>query len=514
MKFSALTHLISEKFPLISTRILEDTEVFCVSLLSGAMEVEEGVLYFTDDLSAVNVEGLHGNFVWYGEMTESLQTLSANWMQVRGEDFLAVKKEVEGILLNEYKTQNLRLRMLDIVMSGRGLTALVDEAAKSLNTTIVVIDMSGKIISRSTPFMIDDPLWVESIKQGFCPPFFIEHLRDMRTKVPVGQEKQTILRHCADTNIYYLAKRIYIYGELYGYVFLLQMHNRFSPFSEEVLNILAQTVINQNLKARNAENVKSPFYNNLVIDIFQGISSEQINARIYAGEMKFPRRMCLAAIKPKYFQGENYVREKLSGIVEQTFPKNIQVYYHKMMVIIADLSTGLPGAYEEFIDKLRGIAAQEQVIIGVSNSFTKVTSMKHYYVQAVRAIEISQILDLPGEIHFYKDIALYDLLKNDSTHNNIGFYCHPALSILREYDSENGSMLHDTLRSLAENGFNNNATAQEMFLHRNTLAYRKQKIVSLTGLDLDDFDNQFMLRYSFMIERFMDKHVLLNASSL
>lgn len=162
------------------------------------------------------------------------------------------------------------------------------------------------------------------------------------------------------------------------------------------------------------------------------------------------------------------------------------------------------------MDKLRAVASQEHLIIGISNPFSKVTSMNHYYAQAIRTIEISSRLEMPGNIHLYKDVSLYDLIRNDSEHNNVGFYCHPALSILREYDNENGSQLHDTLRSLARNGFNNNATAQEMFLHRNTLAYRKQKISSLTGVDLDDFDNQFMLKYSLMIEDFIEKDALVN----
>ena len=181
-----------------------------------------------------------------------------------------------------------------------------------------------------------------------------------------------------------------------------------------------------------------------------------------------------------------------------------------MIILVFDVSTGTSEIPDDDIDKLRDVASQEHLVIGIGNPFSKITSMNHYYAQAIRALEISGRLEMPGDIHLYKNVAMYDLIRNDSEHNNIGFYCHPALSILREYDNENGSQLHDTLRSLARNGFNNNATAQEMFLHRNTLAYRKQKISSLTGVDLDDFNNQFMLKYSLMIEDFIEKDALVN----
>ena len=86
-----------------------------------------------------------------------------------------------------------------------------------------------------------------------------------------------------------------------------------------------------------------------------------------------------------------------------------------------------------------------------------------------------------------------------------GFYCRPALRQLMEYDKQNGSQLYETLGCLARNGFNSAATATEMFLHRNTLSYRKQKIAAMTGIDLDDFNTQFMLKYSYMIEEYIGK---------
>lgn len=510
MKFSEISRIISEKFEVVSARTFNDVQIFSTASLAENAGTEDTVLYFTDSFYRVNTETQQGSFLWYGAGPETLNSFSANWIQVSEADYKPVIEEINTLLLHEYKSQSLRLRMMDIMMNGKGMKALVDEAARSMNTTIAMIDMSGKIIAQSTPFRINDTLWVESINRGFCPPFFIEHLRDMRTKRPTAQEQCAILRQCIDTNVFYLAKRIYVSGELFGYVFFLQMNDKFSPFSDEVLDMLAQTVIEQYLKNKSAESVKNGFYSNLLMDIFNGIPSDQINARIHAGEIKFPRRMCIAAVKPRYFQGDNYVKEKLARNLRSLFPGTIQVCYRKMVILIFEIPEGRYEMREEDVDKLYTVAAQEHLITGVSNPFSKVTSMKHYYTQAIRAIEISGRLEMPGDIQLYRCIALYDLIRNDSEHNKIGFYCHPALSILREYDNENGSQLHDTLRSLARNGFNNNATAQEMFLHRNTLAYRKQKITALTGIDLDDFNNQFMLKYSLMIEDFIEKDALLN----
>lgn len=56
-----------------------------------------------------------------------------------------------------------------------------------------------------------------------------------------------------------------------------------------------------------------------------------------------------------------------------------------------------------------------------------------------------------------------------------------------------------------DNGFNQNLTASSLYLHRNTLAYRKQKIISLTGVDLEDIETQYLLHFSMVIERYLQK---------
>lgn len=514
MRISELESKINEKIPVLSSRIVEDSNVFRVIAAGAERQDEECYLAYTENLCGMNRDRLKGNLLWCGEKPEHFQEYSFNSIEVSPENYADAVSLANELLQYEYRFQNLHIRMMDILMKGEGMTALVDEMARSLNTTIAILDMSGKIVAQSHPFMIKDPLWMESIKRGWCPPFFIEHLRDLRTKSGISgsAENEPLLRQCIDNQVYYLAKRLYVSGELYGYAFMLQMTDKFSPFCNDVLNYIGNAATEYMLKNKNLDGVKSAFYDNLLIDIFHGISPDQIKARLFAGEMKFPPRMCIAAVKPRYFQGENYVEGNLSRVVQHLFPKERSVYFRKMIIVLFGLEPDAPGLSEAHMKLLESMCADEHVTVGISNPFSKVTSTKHYFNQAIRAIELSGRLGMGGDIHEYKDVALFDLINNDAENHAVGFYCHPALHILAAYDVENGSQLHDTLRSLAANGFNSSTTATELFLHRNTLAYRKQKIVSLTGLDLDDFNTQFMLKYSFMIEQYLQKSTNIDAS--
>lgn len=507
MKFSELEQKLTEKVNVLSARTVVDDQIYSVISAEMSNDSGSGIIVCVNDLCNVNNVGIQGNYLWCGEAPAGLQESNCNWIEIRPEDYTEAVKIISDLLLYDAKLQNMRIRMMEVLVNGKGLDTVVDEMGRELHTTIVILDMSGKIIHYSHPFMIEEPLWVESIKRGFCPPFFIEHLRDVRMRYAEESENEVVLRHCLDNHIYYLANRIFVHGNLYGYAFMLQTDDNFSPYCEYVLSRIGQMTADLVFKNKDFESVTNTFYENLLIDIFQGISSAQIKARINAGEMKFPPRMCIVAIRTRYFQGDNYVRENLARYLQQMFPNERFVYYRKMMIVLFGLPAQAPGLSAEQMKLLGNLCGQEHLIAGISNPYTKVTSTRHYYEQAIKAIELAAQLDMEGNLYEYRHIAFYDLIDNDARLHKVGLYCHPALSILAEYDAANGSQLHETLKSLVSNGFNSSAAATEMFLHRNTLAYRKQKIVSLTGIDLDDFETQFMLKYSYMIENYIQKHM-------
>lgn len=512
MKFSEIKCKLAERFELLSSGMVSDVQIYRVIPAKNSQTSADEILNFTSELCKVNSAVLHGNLLWCGEKPGGLDLSELNWIEVKEEDFPAAVKAVDEMLHYEYKFQSLKMRMMDLLMNGKGLKAVVDEMAKRLDTAIVIIDMTGKIITHSSPFMIVDQIWTESIDRGFCPPFFIEHIRDIRMKTTDRPDPGPVKNYCEESRLYYLSCRLFMYGELCGYVFMLQKDELFNPYCRDVINYIGQATTEYVFKNVGMDNIKSSYYVNLLTDMFRGIPPEQIVARISAGEMRFPARMCIAALRPKYFQGDKYIENNLAHMVKQSFPNEHFVYYRKMIIVLLSLENRTSELPEDYRQALETLCAQENLFVGISNPFSKVASTKHYFDQAVKSIELATRLGLEGDIHEYRDIALYDMINSNAENHKVGFYCHPALLQLIEYDAANGSQLHDTLQCLAKNGFNSGETAAELFLHRNTLAYRKQKIAELTGLNLDDFDTQFLLRLSFAIERYMRKNAEIYSS--
>jgi carbohydrate diacid regulator len=64
-----------------------------------------------------------------------------------------------------------------------------------------------------------------------------------------------------------------------------------------------------------------------------------------------------------------------------------------------------------------------------------------------------------------------------------------------------------TIQAFFENNLNVSETSRKLFVHRNTLVYRLEKIKKLTGLDLREFEDAIIFKVALMVEKYVDyKH--------
>jgi len=62
-----------------------------------------------------------------------------------------------------------------------------------------------------------------------------------------------------------------------------------------------------------------------------------------------------------------------------------------------------------------------------------------------------------------------------------------------------------TIQKFFENNLNISETSRQLYVHRNTLVYRLDKIQKITGLDLRKFDDAIIFKVSMLVKRYLDK---------
>ena len=60
-----------------------------------------------------------------------------------------------------------------------------------------------------------------------------------------------------------------------------------------------------------------------------------------------------------------------------------------------------------------------------------------------------------------------------------------------------------TIHSFFDNNLNVSETSRKLFVHRNTLVYRLEKIKKITGLDLREFDHAITFKVALMVKKYL-----------
>jgi len=84
-------------------------------------------------------------------------------------------------------------------------------------------------------------------------------------------------------------------------------------------------------------------------------------------------------------------------------------------------------------------------------------------------------------------------------------FCHPAVLKLKKYDQKHKTEYLKTVYAYISNMKNLVATADSLFIHRNTLSYRMTKIYELLGDCLEDDEIAMKFYFSYKILEYTGK---------
>ena len=133
-----------------------------------------------------------------------------------------------------------------------------------------------------------------------------------------------------------------------------------------------------------------------------------------------------------------------------------------------------------------------RVKIGVGSIVDGVEKTHLSYTQALSTVDMMEILQSSGDVHTYKEYVLIKIL-GDMPKNKLNAYLNLLL------DGKSAEVLTDeeilcTATAFLDNNLNASETSRKMFLHRNTLNYRLDKIEKTTGLDIRNFSDAMTFR--------------------
>ena len=144
-----------------------------------------------------------------------------------------------------------------------------------------------------------------------------------------------------------------------------------------------------------------------------------------------------------------------------------------------------------------------RVNIGVGTVVDNVRNLAVSFREAQIALEVGKVFDTDKSIISYENLGIARLIYHLPTN-----LCETFLKEVFKKGSIE-SLDQETLFTIQkffENNLNVSETSRKLFVHRNTLVYRLEKIKKLTGLDLREFDHAIIFKVALMVKKYLSSN--------
>ena len=141
-----------------------------------------------------------------------------------------------------------------------------------------------------------------------------------------------------------------------------------------------------------------------------------------------------------------------------------------------------------------------KTVIGIGTVAEHLRELADAYKEAQTAIDVGKVFDTEKSIMHYENLGIGRLIYQLPT-----TLCEIFLSEVfkkNSIDSLDQETLF-TINKFFENNLNVSETSRKLFVHRNTLVYRLEKIKKLTGLDLRQFDHAIVFKVALMVRKYL-----------
>lgn len=147
-----------------------------------------------------------------------------------------------------------------------------------------------------------------------------------------------------------------------------------------------------------------------------------------------------------------------------------------------------------------GTELYTHALVGIGTTVSGIKDLARSFKEAQIALEVGKVFDTEKTIVSYENLGIARLIYQLPT-----TLCE---MFLREVFKRGSIESLDqetlfTIQRFFENNLNVSETSRKLFVHRNTLVYRLEKIKKLTGLDLREFDDAIVFKVALMVKKYL-----------
>ncbi len=412
------------------------------------------------------------------------------------------------------------MEVKELILQAEDIHKATELISSKLKKPVIIENKNFELIAYSSSFDDFDQTQQKTILSKKCPLFIIDRLKkegivqSLETK-PHPIRVDPIEELGFQQRVVIGAKHL---GHTMGYVWIQESNEMLAEedleFLEEITSHLGKLIYDQFMKVNAKEGRKEELLWQLIHHEYGSESQFRHDASL--AKLQIPDRfsiMVFSVTAPQY----KFMLEHLEDIVNR-FRANQHMYYLKtefqMILFIEGRKEKHMSSRDiarDLIDEVKFETGEEEFyhyLIGVGKEYTKLYYMRKSFLEALEVIETANFISprpetMPRE---FAKLGLYRYLAALYEKNSSEDYYSEDLLLLIRNDMNKQTELLLTLEAYLANNGKGKQTAQELFIHPNTLNYRIKQIQEMTNIDFSDFNMKAYLYTELLLLNNVDSY--------
>lgn len=379
-------------------------------------------------------------------------------------------------------------KLIDAYLLDSTLQSVLDSAAELIENPLMVIDNGYRVICSSNHKNCEDLQWMESIETGYCSYEFVSQFNQLSEINSIQKETSPVLAGCMMSPMRRCISKMFVDKKPVGYLLSIESTNVFDEAKVELLEmaskLLSKIIAFTALKS--GQDIYHSTWDALINAIEEIPGSDQIlREYILNSGLREKSQYYLILLSLEKYKMTDYQMAPLYNVLRIIFPLCVFSYYKNSVLLIVDFSEYKDALYSKIMSRQENFIEQGIKVI-ISDPFYDFSNMKRYYDQVKRAEYLVNQLKISKVICFYDEFRTYDMILYEWKDLSLPLYIRKSEQKLYDYDKVHGTEYFKTIYCYIKNSRSLQGTADELFIHKNTVSYRVNRVRELFDLDLND----------------------------
>ncbi len=423
------------------------------------------------------------------------------------EDMRDTQRLLATILINQRATlmeRGVRIyaQLSQLAAEGGGLNGLAHAMAEISGRGIVIQDKRLRFLAQQpSPALLT--IWEDVVSQWHTPGSLPESLRDRKQ---VGHQIRIVTQNIPGS-LARLVVPITVGEVARGYLSLVSLAGELDALDHVVAEQGALVCAVEMARTKAVREAEKRLKGNLLSALLQENLPPR-DARLWTQAMGLDLTQAHVALRFAWHGSSTPSRRRLETLVNgEVSRQGLKVIVDPMggEVICFCQVPPVTGRPEIALELAQAVLDQEYLeypdiiaLCGVGTSSHDLSTWRTSFRQAGQALEMARRLEERKPLYF-PDLSIYRLLLQIEHNPELIAFQDETLGPLLSYDG-GGELIH-TLELYFEHNGNLSKTAEALFVHRNTLIYRMERIAEITGLDLNKPETRLAIQLALHIYR-------------